>query len=133
MVRFLPESIVVAIHDDLIRLYGGSYGVLNAGALDAALHMPPAQYGGEFLHPTIFHMAAAYGFHLSQNHPFVDGNKRVAGMGMLTFLKMNGLETVATEIEYYEVMMSVASGHMGKQPLVEWLQTMTTGVAPDIT
>jgi len=122
----------MSIHDDQIRLYGGSYGVRDASALDAALHMPQAQFGGEFLHPTIFHMAAAYGFHLSQNHPFLDGNKRTAGMAMFTFLKLNGLEPIATEAEYYGTMMAVASGQMSKEQLTDWLQTVTSGPLPKL-
>jgi len=131
MIRFLPESLVIAIHDDQIRLYGGSYRVRDASSLDAALHMPQAQFDGQFLHPTIFHMAAAYGFHLSQNHPFVDGNKRTAGMAMFTFLRLNGLEPIAPEMEYYQTMMAVASGQMSKEQLADWLQTVTNGPLPD--
>lgn len=123
MVRFLPETIVLAIHEDQIRLYGGSYGIRDAAALDAALHMPKAQFEHEFLHTTIFHMAAAYGFHICQNHPFIDGNKRTAGMVMFTFLLFNGLEPIASEIAYYETMMAVASGLMSKDQLTKWLQT----------
>ncbi len=132
MIRFLPEAIVIAIHNDQIRLYGGSYGVRDASALEAALHMPQAQFGGEFLHPTIFHMAAAYGFHLSQNHPFLDGNKRTAGMAMFTFLQINGLVPIATEAEYYETMMAVANGQMGKEQLADWLQKVTSGPLPKL-
>ncbi|MFL5667436.1 MAG: type II toxin-antitoxin system death-on-curing family toxin [Ktedonobacteraceae bacterium] len=123
-IRFLPEAIVIAIHDDQIRLYGGAYGVRDAAGLDAALHMPQAQFDGEFLHSTILHMAAAYGFHLCQNHPFIDGNKRTAGMVMLTFLQFNGLEPLATELDYYTTMMAVAAGQMRKEQLAEWLQTV---------
>ena len=129
MVRFLPTEIVLAIHDDQIRLYGGVYGVLD----DAALHMPQAQFNGQFLHSTIFHMAAAYGFHLCQNHPFLDGNKRTAGMVMFTFLKLNGLEPIATEFDYYAVMMAVASGIMSKEQLTDWLQTAVKGTPPDMS
>lgn len=132
MIRFLPESLVIAIHDDQIRLYGGSYRVRDASSLDAALHMPQAQFGGQLLHPTIFHMAAAYGFHLSQNHPFVDGNKRTAGMAMFTFLRLNGLEPIAPEMEYYQTMMAVASGQMSKEQLTNWLQTVTNGPLPEV-
>ena len=128
MVRFLPTEIVLAIHDDQIRLYGGVYGVLD----DAALHMPQAQFNGQFLHSTIFHMAAAYGFHLCQNHPFLDGNKRTAGMAMFTFLMLNGLEPLATEIEYYETMMAVASGQMSKEQLAEWLSGVAHGNPPSV-
>jgi death on curing protein len=123
-IRFLPEAIVIAIHDDQVRLYGGAYGVRDAAGLDAALHMPQAQFDGEFLHPTILHIVAAYGFHLCQNHPFIDGNKRAAGMVMLTFLQFNGLEPLATELDYYTTMMAVAAGQMRKEQLAEWLQTV---------
>lgn len=127
MVRFLPETIVLAIHEDLLRLYGGIYGVRDAAALDAALHMPQAQFGGQFLHPILLHMAAAYGFHLCQNHPFFDGNKRTAGMTMFTFLQLNGLTPIATEVDYYNTMMSIATGQMNKDQLTVWLQDITEG------
>jgi len=126
MIRFLPEVVVMAIHDDQIRLYGGAYGVRDMSALDAALHMPQPQFGGEFLHTTIFEMAAAYGFHLCQNHPFLDGNKRAAGMAMFTFLQLNGLEPLASEPDYYAVMMSVASGQMSKEQLADWLREVVS-------
>ena len=133
MVRFLHIEIILAIHDDQIRLYGGAYGLRDAAGLDAAFYMPQAQFSGQFLHSTIFHMAAAYGFHLCQNHPFLDGNKRTAGMAMFTFLKLNGLEPVATESDYYAVMMAVASGNMTKEELTDWLQTAVQGTPPDIS
>src|SRR2546421_1566260 len=115
MIRFLSEALVMAIHEDQIRLYGGLYGIRDAARLDAALHMPQAQFDGQFLHISIFSMAAAYGFHLCQNHPFIDGNKRTAGMAMFTFLKFNGLEPIATEIDYYTTMMAVAAGSTRKK------------------
>ena len=123
MIRFLSQAIVLAIHDDQIRLYGGIYGMRDEGMLDTAIQMPRATFDGDFLHPTIYHMAAAYSFHLSQNHPFLDGNKRVAGMAMLTFLKLNGYEPVASELDYYQTVMAVASGQMSKEQLTKWLET----------
>lgn len=133
MIRFLPEAIVLAIHEDQIRLYGGGYGVRDAAGLDSALHTPQAQFDGQFLHSTIFEMAAAYGFHLCQNHPFIDGNKRTAGMAMFTFLQLNELEPVASEADYYASMMAVASGQMSKEALAAWVQTVVKGVPPDVT
>lgn len=73
-----------------------------------------------------------YRFHLSQNHPFVDGNKRTAGMAMFTFLRLNGLELIAPEMEYYQTMMAVASGQMSKEQLADWLQTATNGLLPEV-
>jgi len=132
MIRFLSEGTVLAIHEDQIRLYGGTYNLRDTNALDSALHMPQAQFEGQFLHSTIFQMAAAYGFHLCQNHPFIDGNKRVAGMAMFTFLKLNGLEPVATEADYYATIMAVATGEMRKEQLAAWLETVVSGTAPDM-
>lgn len=122
MIHFIPESVVLAIHDDQIRLYGGAYGVRDNTAIETSLYMPQATFDGEYLHKTIFAMAAAYGFHLCQNHPFIDGNKRTAGMVMFTFLQLNGIEPNASEPDYYAVMMSVASGQMSKGQLADWLQ-----------
>ncbi len=132
MIRFLPEEIIIAIHDDQIRLYGGMYGVRDDAALDAAIHVPQAQFGGQFLHSTIFEMAAAYGFHLCQNHPFLDGNKRTAGMAMFTFLQFNGLEPIASESDYYVTIMAVATGNMSKEQLADWLRTAVNGTPPDV-
>jgi death-on-curing protein len=132
MIRFLLKEIVLTIHDDQIRLYGGAYGVRDAAGLDAAVHMPRAQFDGQYLHSSIFQMAAAYGFHLCQNHPFLDGNKRTAGMAMFTFLQLNALEPIATETDYYITMMSVATGNMNKEQLADWLRTVVNGTPPDL-
>jgi death on curing protein len=132
MIRFLPKKLVLAIHDDQIRLYGGSYQLRDEGMLDAALAMPQAQFDHQFLHETAFQMAAAYGFHLCQNHPFVDGNKRVAGMAMFTFLQLNGLKPVADEMDYYRTMMTIANGKMSKKRLASWLETVGEGALPEI-
>ena len=114
------ESIILAIHDDQIRLYG----VCDSTTLDSAIHVLRAQFGGNYLHLTLVSMAAAYSFHLSQNHPFVDGNKRVTGMSMFTFLRLNGLNPTATELDYYQTIMAVASGLMSKEQLTAWVQTI---------
>ncbi len=132
MIRFLLEEVVLAIHDDQIRLYGGAYGIRDAAGLDADLHMPQAQFDGQYLHSTIFQMAAAYGFHLCQNHPLLDGNKRTAGMAMFTFLQLNELEPIASESEYYATMMAVATGNLSKEELADWLRTAVNGIPPDV-
>ena len=132
MIRFLPDAIVMAIHDDQIRLYGGAYGIRDVAALASALATPRAQFGDQIPHADILAMAAAYGYHLSENHPFVDGNKRTAGMAMFTFLKLNGLDPIASEHDYYEAVMAVATGQMGKDQPSEWLRTAVSGVAPSL-
>lgn len=66
------------IYCNQIDLYGGAHGIRDLGLLQSALAMPSAGFGGEFFHIDIFEMAAAYAFHIAQNHPFLDGNKRTA-------------------------------------------------------
>ena len=88
---FLTLDEVVATHRDQIERYGGSLGVRDWGLLQSAVAMPAATFGGQFLHTDLCEMAAAYLFHLVQNHPFIDGNKRVAHAAMETFLMLNGL------------------------------------------
>jgi death on curing protein len=131
MVRFLPRAVVLAINEDQARKYGGQPGVRDQAALASALHMPRAEFDGQWLHDDLCAMAAAYGYHLSQNHPFVDGNKRTAGMAMFAFLVLNDAEPVAPEDEYYATMMAVASGAMTKAQLADWLRAVALRVPPD--
>lgn len=76
--KFLSFSEVEAIHTDVIANFGGSLGIRDEGLLESALAQTQASFGGEFLHPTIYEQAAAYLYHISMNHPFIDGNKRTA-------------------------------------------------------
>ena len=92
---FLTFDDVLALHADRIEKYGGSLGLRDAGGLSSALGMASATFGGAFLHPTLAEMAAAYLFHISQAHAFVDGNKRVALAAALAFLALNGHQLVA--------------------------------------
>jgi death-on-curing family protein len=77
---------VVEIHRDVIERYGGSSGIRDMGLLQSAVAVPQASFGGEYLHTGLFEMAAAFLFHLVQNHPFLDGNKRTGAMAAFTFL-----------------------------------------------
>ena len=67
-------------------------------------------------------MAAAYGFHVAQNHPFIDGNKRVAAACMLLFLALNGWRPVAPPGTLATIMLDLASGKAGKDDLASWLR-----------
>jgi death-on-curing protein len=73
---FLDIDRVLRTHRSLIERYGGAEGIRDVGLLHSAIAMPQASFGGEFLHKNLFEMAAAYLYHIVQNHPFVDGNKR---------------------------------------------------------
>ena len=75
---FLTLAEVIEIHTDQIKRYGGTDAIRDMGLLSSAVAMPYASFHDTFLHADIFEMAAAYAFHVSQNHPFIDGNKRTA-------------------------------------------------------
>jgi death-on-curing protein len=84
----------------------------------AGLQVFATTFGGEFLHSSIPAMAAAYLFHLCQNHAFIDGNKRVGANAAITFLLMNNWDATFSEEELVDVVLSVASGRMIKQELI---------------
>ena len=114
---FLTLDEVVEIHDQQIDIYGGSPGLRDAAGLESAVATPQATFGGEYLHATIPAMAAAYLFHLCQNHAFIDGNKRVGANAAITFLLMNDWDLLLDEAELVTLVLSVASGVMGKEEL----------------
>lgn len=116
---FLTLDEVLEIHVQQIEMYGGSDGVRDPAGLESAVATPMATFGGEFLHPTIPSMAAAYLFHLCQNHPFVDGNKRTGANAAITFLLINDWELDFSEDELVDLVLSVASGVMSKLALTE--------------
>ncbi len=125
LVQFIPEEIVLIIHTDLLQRYGGSAGIRDKGLLESAIAQPQMTVGGKYANKTIFDKAAAYGFHVCMNHPFVDGNKRVAFALMDIFLQKNGWDITAREEEVYSMMMSIASGKLSKTELSSWLKNHT--------
>lgn len=120
-VRFLGLDEVIGLHAELIERYGGSPGIRDLGLLEAAVAAPEASFGGDLLHATLPEMAAAYLFHLAQNHPFVDGNKRVGAATMIMFVYMNEHELDCDEDELVELTMAVASGKVTKSQAAVFL------------
>lgn len=118
---FLSVDDVLLLHMDTIDVDGGSHGVRDHGLLDAAVAMPRQQFGGAYLHEDRVAMAAAYLFHLAQNHPFIDGNKRAAVMSALAFLSVNGMEPTMIPKELEAITLKVAGGEMAKEKLTSWL------------
>jgi len=112
--KFLSLNEVLSIHQDQITRYGGTPGIRDIDLLKSALGIPPATYGGEFLHTDIFEMAASYLFHIVKNHPFVDGNKRTGAVAALVFLDLNGFDFLATEDDFTEMVLAIAGGEMSK-------------------
>ncbi|OGP85885.1 MAG: death-on-curing protein [Deltaproteobacteria bacterium RBG_16_54_11] len=121
-IRFVPLDVVLTIHADLLQRYGGHGGLRDRNVLESALAQPKMTTEGKFIHKTIFEKAAAYGYHLCKNHPFIDGNKRIALVLMDIFLEGNGWEIVAHEEQAYSMMMDLASGRLTKAQLASWLK-----------
>ncbi len=122
---FLTLDEAIDVHMDLVSRYGGHPGIRDTDLLLSALAMPQASFGGEFLHRDIFEAAAAYAFHICNNRPFVDGNKRTALTCGLVFLELNAIETRDPDGTLYAAMIDVASGRLGKQQLADIFRTLS--------
>ena len=119
---FLSLGEVLEIHRDQIERYGGDLGIRDLGLLQSALAMPAAGFGGRYLHTDLFEMAAAYLFHITQNHPFVDGNKRTGAVASLVFLLINGIDIEADEEEFEITVLGVAEGKIDKSAVAEFFR-----------
>lgn len=119
---FLTLDEVLAIHADQIARYGGRPGLRDPGLLQSALAMPRTTFGRVYLHPSLPEMAAAYLFHLTGNHPFLDGNKRVGLAAAIAFLGLNGLWLEADPDELAELVLRTARGEASKAEVAEFIR-----------
>lgn len=106
---------ILEFHEELVRDFGGSPGVRDLGLAESAVAIPQSGAGEEFFHAFPFEMAAAYAYHIAQNHPFVDGNKRTALTAALTFLEVNGHPVLGGEDDLEAATRKVASGTLDKK------------------
>ena len=120
--RYLSLGEVVELHRALLEQTGGATGIRELGMLESALAQPRATFGGSDLHPTLIAKAAALGLSLALNHPFVDGNKRVAHAAMEVFLLLNGVELNAELDEQERLMLNLADGQLTREQLTSWLE-----------
>ena len=120
--KFLTLAEIIEIHRDQISQYGGDPGIRDLGLLQSALAMPAAGFGGSFVHGDLYEMAAAYLFHIVQNHPFVDGNKRTGVVAALVFLALNGVTIEAEEDVFEKVVWAVARGEADKATVGEFFR-----------
>ena len=119
--RYLTLSEVLELYHRIIQNSGGTEGISNLGALESALAQPQMTFDGEELYPTITHKAAALGFSIINNHPFIDGNKRIGHAAMEVFLVLNGFEISASVDQQEHMILDVASGQAGREDLKNWL------------
>ena len=120
--RYLTLSEVLALHRLVAEQSGGSAAVRDLGALESAVAQPRMTFEGRDLYATLAEKAVALGFSIIQNHPFVDGNKRVGHASMETFLLLNGHELRASIDESQRVVIEVASGKCGREQFLRWVQ-----------
>jgi death on curing protein len=118
---WLSETVVRAIHLDQVRQHGGAHGVREEGLLQSALDRPRNRYHYDSA-ADLVDLAAAYGFGIARNHPFIDGNKRVAFQSMYVFLRINGRVVTAAEAEVVKVMLALAAGETTESELASWLR-----------
>lgn len=121
--RFLTVDDALRLHRDQIERYGGSHGVRDHGLLESALAQPQAGFGDVYAHKDLFEMAAAYLFHLVQNHPFNDGNKRIGAYTAFVFLFINGLKVTDVEADFEALVLATACGEKKKSEVADFLRS----------
>ena len=112
--EFLTLDEVLELHEDEIAHYGGDPGIRDPGLIEAAVAMPQQSFDGQFLHETLFEMAAAYAFHLAESQAFVDGNKRTGLAAAYAFLALNGYRLVETSDRLYLAMLAIGRHELDK-------------------
>jgi death-on-curing protein len=122
-VRYLTLNELLEVHRQIMAQSGEAEGLMHLPALESALAQPQMTFGGEDLYPTLVDKAAALGYALTKNHPFLDGNKRTGHAAMEVFLVLNGYEIRAAVDEHEHIILQVAASEMDRQEF-------TTGYVP---
>lgn len=124
--RWVSKQAALAIHERLLAEHGGAPGLLDEGMLDAALATPRNRFA--YQHPDVLRLAAAYAYSLTRDHPFVDGNKRVALTVAGVFLALNGYRLDASEPDAANATCALASGELDEAGFADWLRTCSSKV-----
>lgn len=125
MIVGLSAAQILALHQALLRAFGGRRGLRDRGALEASLARPFATFDGEDLYPDAAAKAAALMHSLVSNHPFVDGNKRVGAAAAELLLEVNGWSLIAEDDDLEEITLAVARGEVAAEALAIWLRQRT--------
>ena len=128
---WIEAAVIVAVHDMQIAEHGGGEGLRDAGLLESALARPQnlVAYGS----PDAAQLAAAYGYGIARNHPFVDGNKRSAFIAAKLFLRLNGQDFVAGNVEHVSIMLRLADGSLSEEDFAAWIRAHLQPYAPPQT
>lgn len=122
MTEYLDLRQVIAMQEALIQKYGGLRGIRDRGLLESALSQPQQSAFGEDIFLDVPSKAAAYAFYLSENQPFLDGNKRIATVAAITFLRLNGYDLNVPNKDLYEVIMGLANKALTRDQLADWFR-----------
>jgi len=119
---FLTTEQVLFIHDQMVKRFGGSFGVRDLGLVESAVARPKATFGGEYLYISIFDKAATLLQSLLKNHPFVDGNKRTAWLSTKRFLYINSYHLKAERMKAADFMVWVDNKKPEIGKISSWLR-----------
>ena len=117
---WLTAAMIVAIHDEQLAIHGGSAGLRDNGLLESALDRPRNKWAYE--QEALPELAAAYGYGIARNHPFVDGNKRTALLAIYTFLGVNDVDFIVPEADAAAIILSLAAGEVSEESLARWIR-----------
>lgn len=117
---WVHEDVVLVLHDEQLAEHGGGAGARDLGLLQSALFQPQnlSAYG----EPDAAALAAAYGFGIAKNHPFIDGNKRAAAIVALMFLDLNGVSYAIGEAELVVMILGLAAGELTEEQVADWFR-----------
>lgn len=126
--RFMSVEDVLELHAMQLESYGGATGVRESELLESAVMTPQGFFGGQYVHGDIYEMAAAYAFHIDENQPFVDGNKRAALASALVFLDWHDVEIEDSGEELYKAMIGIAQKKLDKPGLAKLFKRLAKPV-----
>ena len=118
---FLTKEQIILLHEQLINRYGGIPGIRDEGLLDSALNAPLQGFGGYEFFPSIINKATRLCIGLVGNHPFYDGNKRIAALALLSTLDLNNIQLQATSQELSDIILKLAASEIDDETFLKWL------------
>jgi len=119
----ISKKEVLLIHEQVVKMHGGSEGVRDINGLESAIARPYQSFAGADLYPSCFEKAAAIGESIIMNHPFVDGNKRTGYVLMELLLRLDALRITAPDNELYQFVIDISTGKKRFEEIVDWLKT----------
>jgi death on curing protein len=118
--RWLSVDEIIAVHEKQLRRFGGPPGIRDAGALESALDRPRNRF--RYGETDLATLAAAYAFGLARNNAFVDGNKRIAFLAMMMFMRLNGIAFAPEQAQAAAIILSLAAGDTSEEAIARWIR-----------